>query len=86
MIIPRSLVMVMALLASGFLVCLIRTRRMKAKENKYQKLGSGGSDGVIQAGASGITFSYQNSTVSYAMPPQEKVNTYCVIDSRLVDT
>jgi hypothetical protein len=84
--IPRSLMMVITLLAVGFSVCLIRTRRIKAKENKYQRLGtgSGGSDGMIQASGSG---SYQNATVSnYAMPPQQKVNTYCVIDSRLVDT
>ena len=84
--IPRSLYVVIAILTAGFVASMARTKSAKSKESKYQKLSNAGNDdgGGVQYTAANA--SYQNTTVSnYAMPPQQKVNTYCVIDSRLVD-
>lgn len=85
--VPRGLMVVIALLAAGFLFSMVGTIRVKAKEGKYQKLDSSGSEMASTRGpGNDPNASYQNPNVShYAIPPQQKVNTYCVIDSRLVD-
>lgn len=89
MMIPRSLLMVALLLVVGFLVCLLKTIQIKSKEARYQKLPNTGSDesDVPGTSAKGLTMSYQQTApqFNYAVP-EEKVNTYCVIDSRLVDS
>ena len=83
--VPRGLMVVIALLAAGFLFSMVGTIRVKAKEGKYQKLESSESEMASPPG-NRPNASYQNPNVShYAIPPQQKVNTYCVIDSRLVD-
>jgi hypothetical protein len=60
--------------------------RVKGKEANYQKVEM--SDNPSQSSpASGSTSSYQNSaSTQYAIPPTQKVVTYCVIDGRLVDS
>lgn len=86
--VPPGLMIVIALLAAGFFFSMVGTIRVKAKEGKYQKLEGTGSEMAFSPGGSGNgpNASYQNPNVShYAIPPQQKVNTYCVIDSRLVD-
>lgn len=55
------------------------TIRNKIRYGKYQKLGPA-QDSHAQKHAT----SYQNSA-DYALPPKQKVVTYCVIDGRLVD-
>lgn len=45
------------------------------------------SDNPSQPGSNGTNFSYQDSAnPHYALPPTQKVVTYCVIDGRLVDS
>jgi hypothetical protein len=88
--IPKSLFIVIALLIAGFTLSLtISMIRVKGKhETKYQKVEM--SDNPSQSSAaSGSTYasSYQNSdSTHYAIPPTQKVVTYCVIDGRLVDS
>lgn len=89
--IPRSMLIVIALLAAGFLLSMLGTIRTKSKLPKYRKIGNapgynGGASPVSRAGEPRIT-SYQDSAaVHYALPPQHKKDvTYCVIDGRLVD-
>jgi hypothetical protein len=57
------------------------TLQNKAKARQYQKLGN---SGALEFHAQTNGTSYQNST-EYALPPKQKVVTYCVIDGRLVD-
>jgi hypothetical protein len=89
-VIPKSLSTVIALLIAGFIVSLtISMIRVKGKESNYQKVGSVGMNGSpSQSGAaSSGASSYQNSDgAQYALPPSQKVVTYCVIDGRLVDS
>jgi hypothetical protein len=87
---PKSLLIVIALLIAGFILSLtISMIRVKGKETNYQKVGGiGMGDNRSQSGpASGANFSYQNSAAAqYAIPPTQNVVTYCVIDGRLVDS
>jgi hypothetical protein len=91
-VIPKSLLIVIALLIAAFILSLtISMIRVKGKESNYQKVGGVGmSDNRSQSSAaSGSNFasSYQNSdSTQYAIPPAQKVVTYCVIDGRLVDS
>ena len=75
--IPQSLIVVISLIALGFIFMMIGTVRDKAKARAYQKLGASSLDGPQ------TDKSYQNST-EYALPPKQKVVTYCVVDPRLV--
>lgn len=87
--IPRSLFMAALLLVTGFLVSLLRTMQLKSEEARYQKVPNVGLDGQDVPGTSvnGHSISYQQTPTqfNYAIP-EEKINTYCVIDSRLVDS
>lgn len=81
--VPTSLIYVIGLLIAGFILSLTISIRVKGKQATYQKLGSvGQNDNSTQSGAS-----YQNpASAQYAIPPTQKVVTYCVIDGRLVDS
>ena len=88
-VIPRSLLTVALILATGFLLSLLRIIKLKSEEARYYKIPNVGSDGSDVPGASvnGPAASYQQTApqFNYAVP-EEKINTYCVIDSRLVDS
>jgi hypothetical protein len=77
--IPRSLIALMILISLGMIVSMYGTIRNKVRYGKYQKLAPA-QDGTAQK----TPTSYQNSA-EYALPPKQKVVTYCVIDGRLVD-
>jgi hypothetical protein len=82
MYIPKSLVAIVVLLIVGFLFSLVRTLRDKSKTTRYQKLDTAGTH--YHASSSNAP-TYQNSS-EYALPPKQKVVTYCVVDARLVDS
>ena len=90
--VPRSLMIAIVLLALGFLLSLAGAIRTREKEGvQYQMVSSAAGAGPTSPSGgtkdNSLPASYQNSSVSnYAIPPQQKVNTYCVIDSRLVDS
>jgi hypothetical protein len=76
--IPKSLVAIVALLILGFLFSLVRALKDKSK-TKLDRAGTNYHSSNFNA------ISYQNSS-EYALPPQQKVVTYCVVDARLVDS
>jgi hypothetical protein len=80
--IPKGLVAIAALLIVGFLFSLVRALKNKNKTTRYQKLDRAGTH--YHTSSSNAT-SYQNSS-EYALPPKQKVVTYCVVDARLVDS
>lgn len=96
MMIPKSMIILVAMLAVGFLLSMLGTIQEKSKQPKYQRIGdayanpgdpnNGGTlmSPMLQEPA---ISSYQDSAaVHYALPPQHKQDvTYCVIDGRLVD-
>jgi hypothetical protein len=85
-VVPRGLLITMVLLVIGFIFSVIGSVRVKSKEGKYRRIPSSGTNSSAVA-SSGLPSSYQSPGIShYAMSPQQKVNTYCVIDSRLVDS
>jgi hypothetical protein len=88
MVIPKSLRIVIGLLVAGFILSLTISIHTKGKEYNYQKIGGVAmSDNPSQPGSNGTNFSYQDSAnPHYALPPTQKVVTYCVIDGRLVDS
>jgi len=85
-IVPKSLALVVVALILGFMFSIQGTIRIKSKEHLYEKVANAdvGASGLRDS--TNVPTSYQNSTVmNYAMPPQGKANTYCVIDSRLME-
>lgn len=85
MIIPKSLAIVVILLAVGFLISMCGAIRANSKLPKYQKLSNGNA---LAPNGLPTIISYQDSAaVHYALAPkqQKKDVTYCVIDGRLVD-
>jgi len=96
MMIPKSMVILVAMLGVGFLLSMLGTIREKSRQPKYLKVGdvranvgtknNGGQPSGSMVQESSVT-SYQDSAaVHYALPPQHNQDvTYCVIDGRLVD-
>ena len=74
---PVSLIGLILVIVIGFCVSMYGAIQAKAKTG-YQKLPTA----EIHSANPGA--SYQNSA-EYALPPKQKVVTYCVIDGRLVD-
>ena len=74
---PVSLIGLILLIVAGFFVSMYGAVQAKAKTG-YQKLPT------TENHADNSGASYQNSA-EYALPPKQKVVTYCVIDGRLVD-
>ena len=96
MIIPKSMIILVAMLAAGFLLSMLGTIREKSRQPKYIKVGDvrsnpgPNSNGGALSGTAlqeSVVSSYQDSAaVHYALPPQRSQDvTYCVIDGRLVD-
>ena len=84
MTVPRGLVVVLILLASGFGLAWSGLLRKKSLEAKYQSVG--GASATSSAPTSTTPGSYQNPAGDgYAIATQQKDVTYCVIDGRLVD-
>jgi hypothetical protein len=82
--VPPGLVVIVVLLIGGFFVSLAGFIRRQKKEASYQSIPSGDS-GIARAG-NGFQSSYQNAaSTDYALPTDQKVVTYCVIDGRLID-
>ena len=90
--VPPSLVIVVVVLILGFLLSLAGFMRRRKEEASYQKIPNGepaGSGGVARGvTAVAVAQSYQNSAVTteYALPMEQKVVAYFVIDGRLVDS
>lgn len=85
MYLPSSLIFTVAVLIGGFILSLLFIIYRRKKQAKYHKI-SNGSKEVIANGFQGNTeSSYQNNSSGYALPNNDKVNTYCVIDDRLID-
>lgn len=90
---PLSLKVLLSVVFFGFIIAAMISLRLKSEENKkkYQKLSSVETkDSLIYSNAGHLVMpspsTYHNQmVVHYAMPPHQKVKTYCVIDSRLVD-
>jgi hypothetical protein len=78
--IPQSLIVVISMIGVGFLFSMFGTMRDKTKARAYQKVGG---PSALEANPNTDLKSYQNST-EYALPPKQKVVTYCVVDPRLV--
>lgn len=88
-VIPNSLLMAALILVTGFLLSLLRIIQLKSLEARYQKVPNIGSDGadvpVTSLNGSAASYHQNPPQFNYAVP-EEKINTYCVIDSRLVDS
>jgi len=94
--IPKSMVILIVMLAVGFLLSMLGTIRAKARQPKYLKIGdaranpasnkNGGNNDSRVVQESVITSYQDTAAVHYALPPQHTQDvTYCVIDGRLVD-
>ena len=82
--VPPGLVVIVVLLIGGFFLSLAGFIRRQKKEASYQAIPNG-DNGVARFGNAFQT-SYQNSaSTDYALPTDQKVVTYCVIDGRLID-
>ena len=75
---PSSLLAVVGMLVVGVTAVLVLAVRDRRLGRAYQKLRKSPPDDDVQPG------SYQDSS-EYALPPKQKVVTYCVIDGRVVD-
>lgn len=80
MFIPHSLVILVVLVFAGFLASMLGALGDNTRKGRYQKV----PNGTQEHSTGNAPASYQNSA-EYALPPQQKVVTYCVIDGRLVD-
>jgi len=80
--VPQSLKTIVAILFATFVVSFCYIIRNTRNEAAYQKLATVADDNYRIGSYSGGT--YQNA-VDYALPTDQKVVTYCVIDGRLVD-
>jgi beta-glucan synthesis-associated protein KRE6 len=83
---PRSLVTVIVLL-SIFLclsTCVALRERIRNRKRRYKKLGQASYHAVIEPATSAAQSTYQNAS-DYALPPKQKVVTYCVVDKNLLD-
>ena len=90
MVIPPSLIVVIALLIIAFLSSLVGAARARARETKYLKVAyvaNSKSDGTSSSPPSAGVETYQQPAQDhYALPAKKKEVTYCVIDGRLVDS
>lgn len=87
MVIPRSLIVIVVVLAIGFASAfggLISRHRRDARYEKLDSSNSHDNAGSGQGVYSGAN-SYQNTASADYTLPQQKVVTYCVIDGRLID-
>jgi hypothetical protein len=85
MFLPPGLVIVIASLFIAFAVILAGIIRKQRKDIAYRKLANGSSDPQYSPSGYAAT-SYQNAaSADYALPTNQKVVTYCVIDGRLID-
>jgi hypothetical protein len=85
MYLPKGLIIVIFFLFVGFLVSMADALKHRIKTRRYRKVRSSGAGGRHMAHHPHLnTHTYQNSS-EYALPPKQKVVTYCVIDGRLVD-
>lgn len=85
MFLPPGLIIVIATLIVGFVIVLAGIIRKQRKEISYHKLANGSSEQQYSPTGYGGT-SYQNAaSADYALPTDQKVVTYCVIDGRLID-
>mmetsp|Transcript_15488 Transcript_15488/g.25832 ORF Transcript_15488/g.25832 Transcript_15488/m.25832 type:complete len:432 (+) Transcript_15488:748-2043(+) len=82
---PTSLILIVATLIIGFALSLMEIIRRRKKDALYAKLPNGQA-GPAASDSSARATSYQNSgSTDYALPTNQKVVTYCVIDGRLID-
>ena len=82
--VPPGLVVIVVLLIGGFLVSLAGFIRRQKKEAMYQSIPN--SDAAVARTGNGFQTSYQDAaSTDYALPTDQKVVTYCVIDGRLID-
>lgn len=89
---PTSLLVLVCVLAVGFVVSLsFAILTQKRSHIAYKKFGtmdspSGKSHaGIGGTGAAGAAVYQSSARADYAIPSQNNVVTYCVIDDRLVD-
>jgi 4'-phosphopantetheinyl transferase EntD len=84
---PKSLKVIAVTLLAAFAAFMMYAAKKKAKESTYQKLIPNGSTdpSFHQTNLSTVASYQQTTTLNYALPPTQKVVTYCVIDGRLVD-
>jgi hypothetical protein len=82
MVVPHGLIIIVGLLFVSFVIAYCYLTGQTRKEVAYQKLSSNGDDSCRPGNYNGG--SYQNSA-DYALPTDQKVVTYCVIDGRLMD-
>lgn len=90
---PKSLLVVLALLVVIFFFSMIRTIQANKKKYLYRRLADGTGSTTKRGGGSVNSrsippiSSYQDSAaVHYALPNQQRKDiTYCVVDGRLVD-
>jgi hypothetical protein len=83
---PASLITIIVVLIIGFGLALTGIIRRRMKDASYTKLSNGLPGPAAGDSAARTTASYQNSgSTDYALPTNQKVVTYCVIDGRLID-
>lgn len=74
------MIILVVLIFLGFLASMFGALGDKSRQAGYEKVPNGNSS----LDAENAPVSYQNSA-EYALPPNQKAVTYCVIDGRLVD-
>jgi hypothetical protein len=87
--IPPSLFLIVVSLVVGFAAMLAGIIRRHKRDAKYHKISNGSTvpaSGDSAPRSYNSPSSYQNSgSTDYALPTNQKVVTYCVIDGRLID-
>ena len=83
---PRSMVAWIVFLAVFLIIstCMALRERVKSRRHRYLKVSSYPTHHSLTEQSTTLPPTYQNAS-DYALPPRQKVVTYCVIDGRLVD-
>jgi hypothetical protein len=83
---PRSMVAWIVLLSAFLIVstCFALRERAQSRKYRYLKVTSRNHRHSMIDKSIAASGTYQDAS-DYALPPKQKVVTYCVIDGRLVD-
>jgi len=80
--IPTGLWVIIGLFVGGFCISIVTIVRKQRAGKKYRSVG-GANDRSVQA-IENMGMSYQHAA-NYALPTDQKVVTYLVVDGRLID-
>jgi len=86
--VPKSMIAIIVLLSIFFCLatCIALRDRVRNRKRRYKKIGeTANHHTTVEQSAPAARSTYQNAS-DYALPPKQKVVTYCVVDRNLLDS